>query len=177
MNSTDDSNASKETAAYWIHGLNLAPHPEGGYYRESYRSNVGIDALSPDQKFSGARSISTALYYLLKASEFSAFHRIRSDEMWHHYAGVPLTIHTIDSAGVCISRRLASRLEGGASPQWLVPARTWFAARPEDSSGYSLVGCTVSPGFEFQDFELARREALVRQFPAHRSVIESFTRA
>lgn len=181
MNSRDDSNASskasRETADYWIQGLNLAPHPEGGYYRESYRSNVQIDVLNPAEEFSGSRSISTAIYYLLNGSEFSAFHRIRSDEMWHHYAGAGLTINMIDSAGEYGSCRLGSRLEGGASPQRVVPARTWFAAKPEDPTGYSLVGCTVTPGFDFQDFELARRDELVRQFPAHRSVIDAFTRA
>ena len=177
MKHTDDSHDSKKTAAYWIQGLNLEPHPEGGYYRESYRSSVRVDAFNPDAGVEGSRSVSTAIYYLLKGSDFSAFHRIRSDEMWHHYAGVGLMIHMIDNLGNYSSCRLASGLEEGASPQWLIPARTWFAATAEDPSGYSLVGCTVAPGFDFQDFELARREPLLRLYPAHRSVIEAFTRA
>ncbi len=166
----------QDPAEYWIQALNLAPHPEGGYYRETYRSHDQIDALRPAAEFSGSRSISTAIYYLLEGSDFSAFHRIRSDEMWHHYAGGPLAIHMIDSAGEFVTRRLASRLEGGARPQIVVPARTWFAAEGEDPSGYTLVGCTVAPGFDFADFELAGRDLLLQRFPAHRSVIERFTR-
>ncbi len=174
MDPTDDL---RQTAAYWIQGLNLAPHPEGGHYRETYRSDPNLDASKLGRGFSGSRSVSTAIYYLLEGSDFSAFHRIRSDEVWHHYAGAALTIHMIDPAGEYASLRLASELEHGGNPQCVVPVGTWFAVAPEDRSGYSLVGCSVAPGFDFEDFELARRAELVSRFPEHRKVIETFTRA
>ena len=162
-------------AAYWVHGLDLMPHPEGGYYRESYRSDITMDLSGPGTGSSGTRSIATSIFYLLESPDFSAFHRIRSDEVWHHYAGGTLLIHMIGPDGRYWRQGLASSLVSGALPQWTVPAGTWFAARPESS--YSLVGCSVSPGFDFQDFELAKRAELVRQFPAHSSNIESFTRS
>ncbi len=107
----------KQAAADWIECLNLQPHPEGGHYRESYRSALEVDASKLGPGFSRSRSVSTAIYYLLEGSDFSAFHRIRSDEMWHHYAGAAVTIHMIDPEGEYASRRLASELEDGPNPQ------------------------------------------------------------
>lgn len=146
-------------AAYWIQKLKLAKHPEGGYYRETYRDNRQIDG----------RSCSTAIYFLLPADEVSALHRIRSDELWHFYAGNELTIHIIDRAG-----NYSTRTIGPGRFQAVVPADHWFGAIVEQD--YALVGCTVAPGFDVQDFEMADRAALLRQFPQHRPIIERLTR-
>jgi predicted cupin superfamily sugar epimerase len=154
----------------------LIRHPEGGYFRETYRSPGTIELGQVTKGSPRPRPVSTAIYYLLEGSDFSAFHRIRSDELWHHYAGGILAIHTIDAGGRYNVSRLASHLEGGCQPQRIVPAGTWFAAEVEDASGYVLVGCTVAPGFDFEDFEIGRRDDLVQRFPAHRSIIQAFTR-
>jgi uncharacterized protein len=144
---------------FWIETLQLAKHPEGGYYRETYRS----------ERQTEGRAYSTAIYFLLPANEFSALHRLKSNEVWHFYAGNELTIHLIDSEGTYATKRI-----GVDSFQAVVPAGYWFGATVEQ--GYALVGCTVSPGFEFCDFELASRAALLRQFPRHRNIIERLTR-
>ena len=154
-----------KTAQDWIAALPLIPHPEGGYYRETYRSPMAV-ALPG---FSGERAVSTAIYFLLPAGEVSAFHRIKSDELWHFYTGQLLTIHGIDPAGGYSTIEL-----GPGQPQAVVPAGSWFGATVD--SGYALVGCTVAPGFDFSDFELASRSALLAQYPQHRPIIERLTK-
>lgn len=155
---------------YWMHRLGLVSHPEGGYFREIYRSDDNF--LPPD--IGGSRSISTAIYYLLTEGHFSAFHRIRSDECWHFYAGDPLFIHIIFPDGTLETKLLFNQTHREGQPFAFVPKNCWFAAKSKGA--YSLVGCTVAPGFAFEDFELANRHDLELQYPAHSSVIESFTR-
>jgi len=139
--------------------LGLSPHPEGGFYRETFRSS------------------STAIYFLLPAGEFSAFHRLRaSDEIWHHYAGDPVELETIDSDGVHRVTILGSDLERGERPQAIVPAGTLQAAAVRGQR-FALCGCTVTPAFDFADFELPAREDLVAAFPRHEAVIRRLTRA
>ena len=154
-----------KTAQDWIASLQLIPHPEGGFYRETYRSPVTI-ALPT---FNGARVVSTAIYFLLPAGNVSAFHRIKSDEIWHFYAGQPLTIHLITADGAP-----ADLTVGSDQPQAVVPAGCWFGATIEQ--GYALVGCTVAPGFDFCDFEMAERSALLGMYPQHRTLIERLTK-
>lgn len=139
------------TAAHWINTLNLLPHPEGGFYRETYRDGMQLELAG----FSGARSVSTAIYYLLQAGDVSHLHRIRSDEMWHFYCGSTLSIHTLDEMGK--HSILHVGLQNGAEPQCVVPAGQWFGAElvADDPDAFVLVGCTVAPGFDFADFELA----------------------
>ncbi|HZQ24673.1 MAG TPA: cupin domain-containing protein [Terriglobales bacterium] len=163
-------------AKYWIEKLRLVPHPEGGYYRETYRADLLIpqSGLSPD--FGGARPASTAIYFLLEHGAFSAFHRLRSDEVWHFYAGGPLTVCVIDQTGRYSETLLGSDPDDGQVPQSVVPAGCWFGSRLRGRDSYALVGCTVAPGFDFQDFELARRADLIRLYPQHRTVIETLTR-
>lgn len=167
--------AAMNTAHYYIQSLQLSPHPEGGYYRETYRSPETVPAGSVSQRFNGSRSCCTGIFYLLQAGDYSAFHRIKSDEMWHFYAGYPLEVHMLDHNGHSVIE-LGSDLQAGQQLQAVVPADTWFAATPKQGSAFSLVGCTVSPGFDFQDFELARAsqieqlvpsraEELLRRFP------------
>jgi predicted cupin superfamily sugar epimerase len=164
------------TAAEWIEALGLEPHPEGGFYRETYRAATEIGACCRAEATGGARPVSTAIYFLLPGTRVSALHRIRSDEVWHHYAGSPLTLHLLGPSGAYRRLALGPRPEQGQRPQVVVPARTWFGATVDDRAAYTLVGCTVAPGFDFADFELARRAELIRRFPRHRAVIEALTR-
>jgi uncharacterized protein len=164
-------------AQYWITKLDLSPHPEGGYFRQTYRADLIIDreALSPE--FPGPRSSSTAIYFLLKDENFSAFHRIRSDELWHFYAGDSLEIHVINPEGSYSRILLGNDPDAGESFQAVVKAGCWFASRVQDPNSFALVGCTVAPGFDFEDFELASRSDLSRRFPQHKSLIEKLTRS
>ncbi len=155
--------------------LQLKPHPEGGWYRESYRSDEEIPENGLPERYSGKRSFGTAIYFMLEKSDFSAFHRVKSDEIWHYYAGSSVIIHQISSDGKYISVQLGSDIESGQQFQYTVPAGRWFAA--EISCGaFSLVGCTVAPGFDFTDFEMADREILLKNYPEHSILICRLTR-
>ena len=162
-------------AEYWIKKLNLEPHPEGGYFRQTYKSDLLI-AREALPGFVGARAASTAIYFLLEGTNFSAFHRLRSDELWHFYAGSPLAVHVIDPAGSYSSILLGSDPEAGQTFQAVVRAGCWFASHVADWKSWALVGCTVAPGFEFTDFEMAKREELSAQYPQHREMIRRMTR-
>src|SRR5688572_26669780 len=153
-----------------ISELQLLPHPEGGYYKETYRSGQTIK-VEPGKE----RNVSTAIYYLLVDQDFSSFHRIQSDELWFFHQGEPLEIVSI-LEGKLVSVILGNAVEKGEVFQTAIPANTWFAARIKDGNGYSLVSCTVAPGFDFADFELADRKALTIQFPHLKEVIEAFTK-
>jgi hypothetical protein len=163
-------------SSYWIEKYNLQPHPEGGYYTETYRSGESISANALPQRFNGSRAFATGIYFLLEAQHFSAFHRIQSDEMWHFYAGGALEIFVINSeTGKLEVIRLGQDPEKGEVFQAVVPAGRWFGSRPAKGSTYSLVGCTVSPGFDFNDFEMADRPALTKEFPEHERIIKEMT--
>lgn len=157
----------------WISKLDLLAHPEGGHYKEVYRSEETIISQALPSRFSGDRSCATSIYYLLKRGEFSKFHRIKSDEIWHFYAGSPMQIIHIDIEGKLVKRQLGIDIENETIPQLLVCAGDWFAA--QSLGDYSLVGCTVSPGFDFADFEIADRKKLISAFPQHQKTIEKFT--
>ncbi len=163
-------------AKYWIEKLQLEPHPEGGYFRQTYRSEMVIarEALPPE--FTGARVASTAIYFLLEGKNFSAFHRLRSDEVWHFYAGLPVLVHVITQDGEYSSILLGCDLEAGQVPQAVVRAGCWFASHVADWKSFAVVGCTVAPGFDFQDFEMGKRAELVARFPRQRELIERLTR-
>lgn len=163
-------------AKHWIEKLQLEPHPEGGYFRQTYRSGVMIAREAMPPGFGGARAASTAIYFLLEDENFSAFHRLRSDEMWHFYAGSPLVVEVIEPAGTRSTILLGDGPDAGHVFQAVVRAGRWFASHVADWNGWALVGCTVSPGFDFEDFEMAKREELVRQLPQHRELIERLTR-
>lgn len=165
-----------DNAKHWIEKLRLEPHPEGGYFRQTYRSDVMIarDALPPG--FGGARAASTAIYFLLEGENFSAFHRLRSDEVWHFYAGSPLAVEVIESGRLRSTILLGDDAEAGQVFQAVVPAGCWFASHVADWNGWALVGCTVAPGFDFEDFEMAKRAELVRDVPQHAEIIRRLTR-
>ncbi len=162
-------------AAYWIEKLKLEAHPEGGHYRQTYRADLILARESLPEEFTGARAASTAIYFLLKGEEFSALHRLRSDEVWHFYLGSPLVVHVIGRDGDCSEILLGNDLEAGEAPQAVVKAGSWFGSRVKGGRGFALVGCTVAPGFDFADFEIGKREELVREYPQYRKVIEKLT--
>ena len=159
---------------YWVERLGLQPHPEGGLYVESYRSS-GVHA-GAGEGFPAQRSLATAIYFLLPAGAFSVLHRIRSDELWHFYYGMPLEIVVVDLAGALAVKKLGLDLESGEAPQHLVSAGAWFGASVLGDSGYCLVGCSVAPGFDFRDFELADRDELTSLYPQHARLVERYTR-
>ena len=145
------------TAVELIQALGLQPHPEGGHYRETYRSAQQV------QRPDGAlRHASTAIYYLLQSGEYSSWHRIASDELWHFHAGAPLSIYVLNNGELSTLTLGHPADTPGAAFQHVVPSGAWFAAQPMPcaQANYSLVGCTVAPGFEFSEFELASAEAL-----------------
>jgi hypothetical protein len=127
-------------------------------------------------QFAGPRAISTAIYFLLEGENFSAFHRLRSDELWHFYIGEPLVVHVIDANGAYSEISLGNNPEAGEVLQAVVKAGCWFASRVRDEKSFALVGCTVSPGFDFDDFDMAKPEAMAQRYPQHQDVIERFTR-
>jgi len=149
-----------------IESLSLSKHPEGGWYTETYRSTVNVEL---DQ---GQRSLATVIYFLLKSEEFSAFHRLKSDEFWYFHQGSPLEISVIGTDGLFSTFTLGPAGEKSVKPQLLLPAGCWFAAKCLEKSSYSLVSCSVHPGFDFKDFEMAERALLLKKYPQYRSVIE-----
>jgi uncharacterized protein len=161
-------------AQYWINHLGLSLHPEGGYYRVTYKSDLSIVRSALPSSYQGDRSASTAIYFLLDRRDFSAFHRIASDEVWHFYCGSSLVVYVIDPDGDYSELHLGDGSDEVF--QAVVKAGCWFASRVKDAAGFALVGCTVAPGFDFADFELAVRPELVAAYPQHRKLIEELTR-
>ena len=159
-----------------IQRYGLEPHPEGGWYQQTYKCNEQIAAEALPKRFIASRVFSTAIYFLLEKGNFSAFHRIKSDECWHFYAGDPLLIYIIELNGELKVISLGSDHEKGQSFQYVVPANCWFASRPAPESEYCFVGCTVSPGFEFEDLELADATELSVVYPRHKSIIKELCR-
>lgn len=159
-----------------IKGLELLPHPEGGYFKETYRSQLIIpkDILPVD--FDGDRNTCTAIYFLLTSDNFSAFHKIKQDEMWHFYSGSPINLHIINGQGHYQKIMIGSNLERGELPQFVVKGGDWFASEVAEPDSHALAGCTVSPGFDFADFEMADRIELSQKFPDHQQIINRLTR-
>lgn len=163
-------------AEYWIEKLNLIEHPEGGFFRETYRSGQVIPPVGLPERFTGPRSFSTAIYFLITESCPSHLHRLKADELWHFYAGTGLTLHLFYPDGRYRLKKLGGKIEEGESFQVLVPADCWFGAVVHQPGGYTLAGCTVAPGFDFADFTLARRSELLPLFPDYTQVIHRLTR-
>ena len=159
-------------SAYWISKLNLQKHPEGGYFFESYKSVELVNL----PKYHGSRHISTAIYYLLEGDEFSAFHVMKSDELWHFYAGSSLTLFIIEPNGRLNEVILGENIDNGHTFQAAITAGCWFAAAVDDYNSYSLVGCTVSPGFDYQDWKIGDMKILTKLYPQHKSIIEKYTK-
>ncbi|MES2656804.1 MAG: cupin domain-containing protein [Bacteroidota bacterium] len=162
-------------AKYYIDKLGLTKHVEGGAFKETYRADLIIEnnALTPN--FKGDKHASTGIYFLLEYGQFSSFHRIASDEMWHFYDGDTLTIYEIESNGTLITHKLGRNLAAGETFQCVIKAGNWFGSRCEITEGFSLVGCTVAPGFDFADFELANKSILQNQHPHLANLIDEMT--
>ena len=159
-----------------IESLELLPHPEGGYYKETYRSEGLIETESLSKDYSGPRYYSTGIYFLLTANVFSAFHKINQDEMWHFYDGHPIELHMITADGQHECVIIGKDLVKGEHLQYVVPGGVWFASRVAKKAEYSLLGCTVSPGFDFNDFVLPSYKELSEKFPRHEAIIKELTR-
>lgn len=153
-----------------VENLELQPHPEGGFYKETYRSDLVVE------NYDGLlRSASTGIFFLITAGNFSAFHRIRSDEMWHFYEGSTLLVHILHEGSYrCLKIGPAGKADHG--PQAVVPAGAWFASEVIEGGDFSFVGCTVAPGFDFEDFELAKVDVLSAEYPAHSDLIRKLCR-
>ena len=164
-----------KNAEFWIEKLKMQPHPEGGFFKETYRSEVIIQREHLPERFSGERNISTSIYYLLENKQCSKLHRIKSDEMWHFYDGSGLIIFVINEKGNLSENRLGLNHEEGESPQVLIKAGDWFGAKVNKPDSYCLTGCTVSPGFHFEDFEMGNRKDLLELFPKHKDIIRQLT--
>lgn len=156
---------------YWIEQLQLEKHPEGGYFKETYRATEEVENRNGLK-----RSASTGIYFLITSSAFSAFHKIESDELWHFYAGAALSVYIITSTGELEILKIGKDIENGEQLQGVVPAGCWFASKVDVPNSYSLVGCTVAPGFDFYDFILADRKELTKNYPKHAAVIKDLTR-
>ena len=159
---------------YWIKHLDLRAHPEGGYYKETYRSTENIQLCGLPSRFSSPRTFSTAIYFLLRSQDKSLFHRIKSDELWHFHYGGSLRIYVLRQENLSIFN-LGSDLENGDNLQVVIPANSWFGAKLVLPDSYTLSSCTVSPGFDFKDFELAERHKLLQEFPQHAEIIQELT--
>lgn len=159
-----------------ITDLQLIEHPEGGYYKETYRSANVIPQQVLGESFNGERNYCTSIYFLLTSDRFSAFHRIKQDEIWNFHKGSPLTVHVIDKAGNYTKHLVGLDIKNGQTPQFVVPAGCWFASSVNEKDNYSFVGCTVAPGFDFNDFELANRAELIQQYPELSGTITELTR-
>lgn len=158
-----------------IQHLALLPHPEGGFYRETYRSSGTIPQASLPAQFSGERSFSTAILFLLPEGAKSSLHRISADEVWHFHKGGPLNVVMLHEDGRLEVVTMGPNVQAGQKLQAVVPGGTWFGAYPAEGSRYSLVGCTVAPGFDFADFEMARRDELLAKHPEAHEMIERLT--
>ena len=165
-----------KTPATWIENLKLQPHPEGGFYREIYQSKEKILKQNLPERFQGDRSYGTAIYYLLQKNDVSCFHRVQSDEIWHHYDGCCVCIHVIHANGKYEMLKLGKNFENGEQPQAVVLSGTWFGAELAEKSLFALVGCTVAPGFHFDDFEMGDREKLLQTYPAQKEIILKLTK-
>ncbi|MBL7743859.1 MAG: cupin domain-containing protein [Chitinophagaceae bacterium] len=164
-----------QTADFWIQHLQLSQHIEGGWYTEVYRSSLVLDKGNLPAGFKGERNACTHIYFLLEKKGFSAFHRIMSDELWHFYAGDPLVIYEINGKGELKEHLLGNDIQKGQSLFCTINAGSWFASRVADGSDYGLAGCTVSPGFDFAEFELADRVQLSGEYPQYAGLINSLT--
>jgi predicted cupin superfamily sugar epimerase len=162
---------------YWIDKLSLIKHPEGGYYREIYRSpgkiNVTGSASADNEK--KERDLASSIYFLLPSDDVSCFHRLTSDELWYFHAGSGLTIYIIDAHGALNQIGLGLDADQGELPQVLVPRGSIFGAMVNQTDSYTLIGCMVAPGFDFHDFELLERKTLLKNYPEHQAIIRRLT--
>jgi uncharacterized protein len=158
-----------------IEALKLQRHPkEDGFFRETYRSDESIEKGLPS-RYSGARSFSTAIFFLIESGRFSSFHRLQSEEVFHYYAGGPAELIVLESTGALNVHTIGPDILAGQELQVVVPRNKWQALRLVGDAPWVLVGCTVAPGFEYIDFEEGARADLLREFPQHEQIITALT--
>jgi predicted cupin superfamily sugar epimerase len=153
----------------------MVPHQEGGFFKEIYVSKENISCNESNVEIDESEKLWTSIYFLLRNGEVSNFHRLKSDEMWYYHSGSPLTIYMISPEGKLITEQLGLNIENGEQPQILVPKGYIFGSAM-NNEGYALVGCMVSPGFEFKDFELFERDYLLKEYPEYKEIILKLTR-
>ena len=158
-------------AENWIRKLRLEKHPEGGYYIETYRSTNSLEFRVDEP-----RVLFTEIYFMLVGCQFSSFHVMKSDEIWHFYSGSSITLHIISYQGEFNEITLGKDVYNGNVFQAVVRAGSWFAASVDDIDSYSLVGCTAVPGFDFRDWKLGDRKTLLELYPQHKLTIEKYTK-
>lgn len=163
------------TSQQIIDHFNLLPHPEGGFYKEYYRSEDLLLASQLPERYSSERAFSTAIYYLLDRGARSKLHRLKTDEIWHFYSGDPLIIFEIQSNGRMVEHLLGQNILEGQSYQTVISAGSWFGAILAPESNYSLVSCTMAPGFDFVELEFADGAQLIQEFPEAKHWIEKLT--
>ena len=159
-----------QTAPYWIKHLDLRRHPEGGYYKEIFRSQQRVMRAGARK----VRQACTSIYYLLEGTDFSGFHRIASDELWYFHKGSRLVIHIINEQGGCTALELSDLHSGSLSVA--VKAGLWFAVEVPATDGFTLVSCAVAPGFEFGEFEMAQKQDMITLYPQHAVLLNKFCR-
>lgn len=163
-------------AEYLIKKLGLQKHPEGGYYRETYRCQDLVNTDNFLTRYKDKRNASTAIYFLLSSDDFSAFHCLKSDEIFHFYSGSSLVVHIINSQGEYTQKKLGTNIAENETFQLVINHGDWFASHVSKPNSYALIGCTVAPGFDFTDFELGKRDNLIKLFPQHSQIITQLTR-
>ena len=161
-------------AQKYIKQLQLKKHPEGGYFREVYRSGERILPTHLPKRYKSSRNFSTSIYFLLQEMQFSSFHILKSDELWHFYDGWKVLLYVINKEGELVTKKLGK--DKDCQLQLTIEKHNWFAAELEDKKLFALFGCTVSPGFEFDDFELGNRNILIKKFPRHSILIKRLTK-
>ena len=161
-------------AGYWIDHLGLKSHPEGGHFKEVYRSDELIEKSNLPERYAADRVFSTSIYFLLQQGEISAFHRIKSDETWYFHFGDPIEIFIISPEGELSQKVVGLDPGEGIFPQISIPRHHWFAVQTKGS--FTLVGCSVAPGFNFEDFEIATFEKLSKIYPQHIEIIGKYCR-
>ncbi len=163
-------------AQKYIEKLQLKLHPEGGYYKEIYRAGDMILPKHLPKRYKSSRNFSTSIYFLLEGNQVSNFHKLKSDEQWHFYDGSTIVIHVIDESGNLNKILLGRNIENGETLQTVIKYNSWFAAELSDKTSFALIGCTVAPGFDFTDFELGKRDELIKTFPQFRELIYKLTK-
>ncbi len=170
------SKAVNLTVEKLVEALKLSPHPEGGYFRETYRSSEQLDSDALPERYEGSRNICTAIFYLITSDAFSSMHRLKTDEILHFYTGSPAVVFMIYPSGQSEKIILGSDIAAGEAPQVIAPRGVWFGIRAAGGGDYTLLGSTVAPGFAFNDFEMGDRKKLAAEYPQHSESIKLFTR-
>ena len=163
-------------AKEYISKLQLEQHPEGGYFKEIYRCGELFSAEHLPGRYNKDRSFSTSIYFMLEGNQVSLFHKLKSDEVWHFYDGTAIIVYIITEDGEFTEQHLGNNIDKGESFQIIIPKGSWFGAELKDELSFGLIGCTVSPGFDFEDFELGSRKYLLKLYPKYSEIIKKLTK-